>query len=261
MVVVDANEETMAYIDMVVADDAERVKRANEEAKDGLDQIAEPVHSDAHWRLSAPETAHLSKRFEAERFRGRNEPDFEGFDLALRKYLAETDPANEITSEQIIKVRGSILLVPRLSRPKVQSFRGVYLHFQNKADWSPQRDILHCSPLFHGEPRYDCLLFNTENNPHSVARLISLLRITTPNKDVLDLAYVRVFKEHRSSKPKTVWKGCRVVEESARPQFLPLKHVDRGALLARASGTTRNDLHFPLDTVDDDMFLRLNDID
>ncbi|KAJ7760324.1 hypothetical protein B0H14DRAFT_3511124 [Mycena olivaceomarginata] len=246
MVVVDANEETMAYIDMVVADDAERVKRANEEAKDGLDQIAESVHSDAHWRLSAPETAHLSMRFETERFRGRNEPDFEGFDLALRKYLAETDPANEITSEQIIKV---------------QSFRGVYLHFQNKADWSPQHDILHCSPLFHGEPRYDCLLFNTENNPHSLARLISLLRITTPNKDVLDLAYVWVFKEHRSWKPKTVWKGCRVVEESARPQFLPLEHVDRGALLARASGPTRNDLHFPLDTVDDDMFLRLNDID
>ncbi|KAJ7857467.1 hypothetical protein B0H14DRAFT_2578358 [Mycena olivaceomarginata] len=234
MVVVDANEETMVYIDMVVADDAERVKRANEKAKDGLDQIAEPIHSDAHWRFSAPEKAHPSMRFEAERFRGRNEPDFEGFDLALRKYLAEKDPANEITSEQIIK---------------------------NKADWLPQHDILHCSPLFHGEPRYDCLLFHMENNPHSLARLISLLRVTTPNKNVLDLVYVRVFKERRSWKPKTVWKGCRVGEESARPQFLPLEHVARGALLARASGITRNDLHFPLDTVDDDMFLRLNDID
>ncbi|KAJ7727348.1 hypothetical protein B0H14DRAFT_2410240, partial [Mycena olivaceomarginata] len=127
-------------------------------------------------------------------------------------------------------------------------------------DWLPQHDILHCSPLFHGEPRYDCLLFHTENNPHSLARLISLLRVTTPNKDVLDLAYVRVFKEHRSWKPKTAWKGCRVVEESTHPQFLPLEHVARGALLARASGITRNDLHFPLGTVDD-MFLRLNDID
>jgi hypothetical protein len=72
MVVVDANEETMVYIYMVVADDAERVKRANEKAKDGLDQIAEPIHSDAHWRFSAPEKAHPSMRFEAERFRGRN---------------------------------------------------------------------------------------------------------------------------------------------------------------------------------------------
>ncbi|KAJ7867776.1 hypothetical protein B0H14DRAFT_2572769 [Mycena olivaceomarginata] len=126
------------------------VTRANKKAKDGLDQIAEAVHSDARW------------------------------------YLAEKDPANKITLEQIIKLS------------KVQSFRGVYLHFQNKADWSPQHDILHCSPLFHGKPRYDCLLFNAENNLHSLTHLISLLHVTTPNKDVLDLAYVRVFKEHHS---------------------------------------------------------------
>ncbi|KAJ7847764.1 hypothetical protein B0H14DRAFT_2583458 [Mycena olivaceomarginata] len=85
------------------------------------------------------------------------------------------DPANEITLEQIIK---------------------------NKADWSPQHNILHCSPLFHGKPRYDCLLFNAENNPHSLTHLISLLRSQQPNKDVLDLAYVRVFKSTIVESPR-----------------------------------------------------------
>lgn len=129
-------------------------------------------------------------------------------------------------------------------------------------DWSPQRDILRCNPKFQNESRFDCVIFNAEDDPLSLARLLALLRVKTHDGTTRDLAYVRTFKAHTAWKPRTVWDGCHVVEEVRRPQFLPLEHVERGALLASAHGTnTRPNLYFPVDMVDDDMFLRLNNID
>jgi hypothetical protein len=56
---------------------------------------------------------------------------------------------------------------------------------------------------------------------------------------------------------------CRLpwhVDPVARPEFLPLEYVARGVFLAKASGT-QGEHYFALDTIDDDTFLRLNDID
>jgi hypothetical protein len=90
--------------------------------------------------------------------------------------------------------------------------------------------------------------------------LVGLLRCTIPGNSTFDLAFVYRFKNSKW-KPRTIWKGCRVVEECGRPEFLPLEHVARGALLARAWGSERTNLYFPIDTIDDDMFLRLNNIE
>ncbi|KAJ7213901.1 hypothetical protein GGX14DRAFT_563480 [Mycena pura] len=229
MVVVDANEEAMAKLDLIVADDAERKRRATEDAEDG-DVEAAPESSDVHWRYSAAERPCPSGRYELNMTQsGRAE--FDGFDVALRVYLAQIDPENT-----------------NLDFHQVQAFRGVHINFQSKMDWSAQRDILRCNPKFQGEPRFDCVIFNAEDDPLSLARLLALLRVTTHDGTTRDLAYVRTFKAHTAWKPRTVWDGCHVVEEGRRPQFLPLEHVERGALLA-------------IDMVDDDMFLRLNNID
>lgn len=133
----------------------------------------------------------------------------------------------------------------------------MHIEFQSMVNWSPQRDILRCNPKFYGRPRYDCVLYNAESDPLSLARLIGLLRCTIPGGAKFDLAFVYRFKNSKW-KPRTFWRGCRVVEECRRPEFLPLEHVARGALLAHAWGTKRTNLFFPIDTIDDDMFLRLN---
>ncbi|KAJ7194520.1 hypothetical protein GGX14DRAFT_377927, partial [Mycena pura] len=246
MVLIDANEEAMARLDLVVADHEECLRQIQNDAEDGADDIVAPAGtSDAHWRFLAPEPVRSLARFEADMQCTDRADFFDGFDLALRKFLAGEDPEQEISFEQVIQV---------------QSFRGLHLDFQSKMDWSPQRDIVRCSPIFHGQPRYDCVLFNAESDPLSLARLVTLLRVKVPNGRAFDLAFVRPFK-NTTWKPYISWNGMRVVEECSKPAFLPLQHVERAALLARAYGTQRDNLYFPLDTVDEDMFLRLNNIE
>jgi hypothetical protein len=127
-------------------------------------------------------------------------------------------------------------------------------------NWYPERDFLRCSPQFHGRERYDSVLFNADDDPLALARLIALFHVETPHGMKFDLAFVYRFKNSKW-KPRTFWDGCRVVERSKKPQFLPLEYVARGALLAPAYGTPDDhDLFFAMDTVDDDMFLRLNNI-
>jgi hypothetical protein len=104
------------------------------------------------------------------------------------------------------------------------------------------------------------VLYNLDVDPLSLARLIAILRVSTGDGRSFDLAYVRRFKNSKW-KPRTVWKGCRVVEESEKLEFLPLTYITRGAVLPRVRGTACQNLYFTMDTADDDMFLRLNNIE
>ncbi|KAJ6548779.1 hypothetical protein B0H19DRAFT_1299816 [Mycena capillaripes] len=244
MVRIDEREEAMARINMIVADHKAREKQQLEDSDDNPDQFA-PLIDSAHWRLAAPNVAQSSRRFEAEMCSASAGDLFRGFDLALREFVASQYPDLQLAFESVITV---------------QSFRAVHIDFQSKVDWTAQHDILRCSESFHGRPRHDCILYNAEADPLSFARLIALLRCQVPNGRCFDLAFVQCSKKSKW-KPRTQWKGCQVVEESGKPVFLPLDCVARGALLVRARGTTRNNLYFPLDTIDDDMFLRLNNID
>ncbi|KAJ7709357.1 hypothetical protein B0H14DRAFT_2415016, partial [Mycena olivaceomarginata] len=246
MVVIDENEEAMARLDMIVADAEACENQKSEDTDDDADDTVEPAGSlTVHWRLSAPDNRMTSRRFETEMSRTAGGEAFNGFDIALRQFLSHHYPEQVITFEEIIMV---------------QSFRAVHIDFQSMVDWAPQRDIMRCSPQFYGRPRYDCVLYNAESDPLSLARLVGLLRCTIPGNSTFDLAFVYRFKNSKW-KPRTIWKGCRVVEECGRPEFLPLEHVARGALLARAWGSERTNLYFPIDTIDDDMFLRLNNIE
>ncbi|KAJ7734207.1 hypothetical protein B0H14DRAFT_2408822, partial [Mycena olivaceomarginata] len=105
-------------------------------------------------------------------------------------------------------------------------------------DWAPQQDIMCCSPQFYGRPRYDCVLYNAESDPLSLARLVRLLRCTIPGNSTFNLAF-----------------ECR------RPEFLPLEHIACRALLARMWGSEQTNLYFPIDMIDNDMFLQLNNIE
>ncbi|KAJ7146207.1 hypothetical protein C8R44DRAFT_897736 [Mycena epipterygia] len=244
MVRIDESEEAMARIDMIVADHKAREKQQSEDSEDKANQLA-PCIDKAHWRLAAPDKKLTSRRFEAAMRSTAAGELFNGFDLGLREFLAAAYPDLQLAFEDVIMV---------------QSFRAIHINFQSKVDWTAQHDILRCSPSFHGRPRYDCILYNADVDPLSFARTISLFRCKVPSGQYFDFAYVRGFKKSKW-RPRTQWKGCQVVEESGKPFFLSFDCVARGALLVHARGTARNNLYFPLDTVDDDMFFRLNNID
>jgi hypothetical protein len=113
MVLIDENEEVIAQLDMIVADDRERQKQKEEDGEDNADSIAEPAGPSAgvsspgetatHWRLAAPDRKVALALFEAQ-MSGKNGDTFEGFDLALRQYLLREHPGLQISSQTMIYV-------------------------------------------------------------------------------------------------------------------------------------------------------------
>ncbi|KAJ7841155.1 hypothetical protein B0H14DRAFT_2586999 [Mycena olivaceomarginata] len=183
MVVIDGNEEAMARLDMIVADTEACENQKSEDTDDDVEDTVEPARSlTAHWRLSAPDNRMTSRRFETEMSRTAGGEAFNGFDMALQQFLSHHYPEQVITFEEII---------------------------MSMVDWAPQRDIMRCSPQFYGRPRYDCVLYNAESDPLSLARLVGLLPCTIPGNWTFDLAFVYRFKNSKWM-PRTIWKGCRV---------------------------------------------------
>ncbi|KAJ7729422.1 hypothetical protein B0H14DRAFT_2640427 [Mycena olivaceomarginata] len=182
MVVIDGNEEAMARLDMIVADAEACENQKSEDTDDDVEDTVEPARSlTAHWRLSAPDNRMTSRRFETEMSRTAGGEAFNGFDMALQQFLSHHYPEQVITFEEII---------------------------MSMVDWAPQRDIMRCSPQFYGRPRYDCVLYNAESDPLSLARLVGLLPCTIPGNWTFDLAFVYRFKNSKWM-PRTIWKGCR----------------------------------------------------
>ncbi|KAF8125890.1 hypothetical protein K438DRAFT_2001829 [Mycena galopus ATCC 62051] len=216
MVRIDECEEAMARIDMIAADYNAREKQQSEDSEDKANQFA-PFIDGAHWRLAAPNKTLTSRRFEAAmRSTIMAGEFFDGFDLALREFLATAYPDLQLAFEDVIMI---------------QSFCAIHINFQSKVDWTAQHDILRCTPSFHGRPRYDSILYNADIDPLSFARMIAVLRCTVPISRSFDFAYAQGFKKSKW-RPRMQWKGCQVVEESGRPFFLSFDCVARGALLA-----------------------------
>lgn len=103
MVRIDESEEAMARIDMIVADHEAREKQQSEDSEDKATQLA-PCIDGAHWRLAAPDKNLTSRRFEAAMCSTAAGELFNGFDLALREFLATAYPDLQLAFEDVIMV-------------------------------------------------------------------------------------------------------------------------------------------------------------
>jgi hypothetical protein len=117
---------------------------------------------------------------------------------------------------------------------------------------------LRCNPNFHQRERYDSVIINDDTPGTSVARLRSLLRCRLPSGKVVDIALVHPFTRN-SWKPYTMWKNCQILAEARDSSFVLLDYVVRGALLCPVFDSDAR-LHYLIDTVDGDMFLRVNNV-
>lgn len=125
-------------------------------------------------------------------------------------------------------------------------------------DWTEAQDILRCNPDFHHRERYDCVIINDDSPGTSVARLRSLLRCRCPSGKVIDMALVHAFTQN-NWKPQTMWQRNLISAESKDPSFILMDYVIRGALMCPVFDSDAS-LHYILDTVDGDMFLRVNNL-
>jgi hypothetical protein len=125
----------------------------------------------------------------------------------------------------------------------------IYIHYTSLEDWKNERDIARCNPSFHGCPRYDCIIVNT--NPVSYARLLFVFSCVLRSGQIIDMAVVQWLKEAKW-KPKTHWKNCQVFEENGR-SIIFLKYVVRAChMIPTFDGPDKS--YYLNDMVDGDMF-------
>jgi hypothetical protein len=141
----------------------------------------------------------------------------------------------------------------------VQRYKYVALKYQSVEDWTERTDILRCNVKFHGRCRFDCVIIHDDAPNLSIARLCDLFRCQLPSGKTLDLALVYRFSCSKW-KPRTMWDGCRVLEEESDTTLVQMDYLLRGALVSPVSERQEEKLHYLIDSIDPDIFLRENKI-
>ncbi|KAJ7794116.1 hypothetical protein B0H14DRAFT_2392800 [Mycena olivaceomarginata] len=234
--IMDENEETMARIQMAVDG---WLKSQQEEEKE---QILGPSNtaSSPHWKLGSADPRITTVCIEA---RNQSNPSFREFNLKLREYLARHHPSHFVRPDQ------DILIEP---------CKVLYVEYQSKVDWKLARDILRCNPNFHSRPRYDSIIYEAQDNDMAMGQLESMFRCHLPQKITLDLALIRPYRSSTWA-PRTRT-DCPVREWGTGSAFIALEHVTRGTLLSPIFRASRK-VFYVVDCIDEDTFLRVNEID
>ncbi|KAJ6562807.1 hypothetical protein DFH09DRAFT_920725, partial [Mycena vulgaris] len=135
--------------------------------------------------------------------------------------------------------------------------RCLYLNYQSTENWTEARDILRCSPKFHGQERHDFALVNMTGPGTNLtcAHILDLFTCKSLDGTSHDVALVSMLKPSLW-KPNTVWDGCCVYEEPEQTQLIFMKYLIRGLYMCPVFDSKRDNLVYLLDTVDYDMFLR-----
>lgn len=138
------------------------------------------------------------------------------------------------------------------------------MQYSCSADWNIKTNYLRCNPSFHGNPRYDCVLINSNPNPY-FARIISLFTCQVGGHDyplALILPFSSVYM-HRNRRRKDIDFELLRLRENFRKdhEIVSINTFIRGAVIVE-SGEPPNSLgfdsqdHFLFDLLDTDIFLR-----
>ena len=270
MSVIDEKQEAIACIRMAV--DNDNLAQLNSDDSDdsnlklcdvdlNLDMDSESESQ--HWQLGSPEGKKLNLRVMSAEL-GSEREEYRCLDERVRDFITCHMPEGAMQYEEDIHVSlnlsnteftRSTLFIQFIAQ--VQRYKCVTLKYQSKVDWTEARDILRCNPDFHGKPRFDCVVIHDDAPGITCARLEGLIRCWLPSGKVVDFALIHRFT-HSGWKPRTLWKGCRVLDEDKRSSIVRMDYLLRGALMCPVSGKDDKKAHYLIDTVDPDMFLRDN---
>ncbi|KIJ43728.1 hypothetical protein M422DRAFT_169582, partial [Sphaerobolus stellatus SS14] len=235
MVRIDENQEAIARITMAVEhyDRAKEALTEEENENDGEEAPIAVIEGD-HWKLGSPLRRISAREWETAEL-GAGNSAFCRFESNLTKFLNDYLPADDRPRQPVLLKR----------------YQCLYLRYRSLENWQEYQDILRCNPKFYGEPRYDCVVINTERV--SFARIYALFSCETPSKTRHDIALIRKFQTS-SWKPKTVWDGCRILEEKFF-DFVFIKYLIRGCHMVPAFEKSGK-IFYLNDLVDGDAFLR-----
>ncbi|KAJ7088994.1 hypothetical protein C8R44DRAFT_649100, partial [Mycena epipterygia] len=125
-------------------------------------------------------------------------------------------------------------------------------------DWRSARDILRCNPHFHGAPWFNSVIYDDDS--FSMGQFHFLFHCHLPSDVELDLAIVRPFC-------RTAWQpntrtDCPIHQQLPLKSchVIALEHILRGALLSPIFGG-KDGMYYIIDCIDEDMYLRVNNLD
>ena len=123
-------------------------------------------------------------------------------------------------------------------------------------------DYLRCSPQFHGNERRDFVLIDRPQG-QAFARLVLLFTCKVDSHDY-PLALVQTLERNsRDAETRRVDRSLAIhrwhIRSRNQCEVIPLQSIVRGALLV-ADMKYRGD-YFVIDTIDDDMYLRVMGMD
>jgi len=249
-------EANSGFADEAQQDSAARVGVDNPDPSLPLDEetISDPEH---HWSLGAPQPLTTTMALPVEQTESGN-PVYLQFDRKLRTFLKKHVSEEPISDHDIIKASFVLISFPTCLRVvnQLRPFHCLYLKYQSLEDWTQSEDILQCNPNFHGKPRYDSVLVNTDS-PSSLTcvKLQGLFRCILPSRVSYDIALVQTLKPD-SWKPHTAWDGCRVYCASKTPTFIKMEYFIRGVCLCHAFNTRKERIFYLNNLIDPDIFLR-----
>ncbi|KAI0348899.1 hypothetical protein OH77DRAFT_379528 [Trametes cingulata] len=131
------------------------------------------------------------------------------------------------------------------------------IHYESLADWREATDILRCSPMFYGKPRYDCVLIHAAEGPDLIARLLFMFTCTVGDSQE-PVAMVQFYDRPQGPKsPKDVDLGFYRVRERKQNKlaWISLHSIRRGVVLVPDFGVPGDFLVH--DLIDSDIFLRM----
>jgi hypothetical protein len=179
---------------------------------------------------------------DVERSLARTDIGFFEIDNRVRKHIALTHGFDGI-------MEGNIL---------VRIYHTVHVAYSSLDDLRMETDILRCNPNWYGKgARHDCALVSREGEPLRVVRIEGLLRcMHALTRRTFDVVLVRHHVNH-AWRPKTKFRSCRVVKAVGEVACIVPTDLVRGALLCPAFGGP-DLVYYIMDTIDSDMYLRLN---
>lgn len=260
MSVIDEKQEAIACIRMAI--DNNNLAESHLDALDDeeLSDIDQDVDSQ-HWQFGSREGKKSNLRVMSAELQGEHE-EYRRLEERVRDFVAHHLPEEAMRYEDDIYV--SHCSIDQIYQEQfiyyisqAQRYKCLSLKYQSKVDWTEMKDILRCNPDFHGHPRFDCVVVHDDAPGLTCARLKGLIRCWLPSGRVLDLALICGFTRSRW-KPRTLWKGYRVLDEDGDPSIIMVDYLLRGGLVCPVSEQDGEKAHYFIDTVDPDMFLREN---
>ncbi|KAG1786171.1 uncharacterized protein HD556DRAFT_1434837 [Suillus plorans] len=209
--------------------------RSKMDCLDAANEVEQTNPTDAqHFSLGSRQA---SKSFADIEAGNAGNPAFDRFRIKLNEFLNHTFAANNIpfpSGRHVQLAAGDM----------ITEFRFLKVGYESLVDWRVSLDYLRCNPMFHGLPRYDCVILQTEAGP-IFAKLLLIFTCTVGDIDypiTLTLPYDQaVGARPRKDKDFKFWRV------KAKPR-------------ASAEDSTRPNEFLVVNTIDTDMFLRMKEI-